>query len=68
MKGRQNQGCGVFKFWDISMNFINPVNLDYKISKIKNLNTSINAYPRTNTTILYLIQILRFYFFSLLVG
>ena len=41
MKGRQNQGCGVFKFWDISMNFINPVNLDYEISKIKNLNISM---------------------------
>ena len=41
MKGQQNQGCGVFKIWDISMNFINPVNLDYKISKIKNLNISM---------------------------
>ena len=41
MKGQQNQGCGVFKILDISMNFINPVNLDYKISKIKNLNISM---------------------------
>ena len=41
MKGQQNQGCRVFKILDISMNFINPVNLDYKISKIKNLNISM---------------------------